>query len=505
MTTQQDNIRQKKAKKSSIMDLENFATKMNNLGNLSFQNSVKNSDGTPGTEGKQQQLPYDIFAEQILLGVIIANNEFLSSVTEFLKPEHFYDTMHQKIFRSMNTLSDKGIGIHHVSLHQQLAADPILEQLKADNYLLNLTTLAASTFNPTDYAYIVYDLAMRRELISIAHSMMNSALSSGLDHDAVQQIEAAESSLFNLVTEGTVNKTFITLKSSIDKSLAHINMCMSRKDSLTGITSGFVDLDDLLAGFHNSDLVILAARPGMGKTTLALNLAFNAAQTLFDKNPQKQKSVGIFSLEMHSEQLSTKLMAMEGNIDSSKILSGKLSEAEYNKLRGSAGRISELPIFIDDTPALSISAIRTRARRLKRKNNLGILFIDYLQLIQPSRNQNNRVLEISEITQNLKALAKELEIPVIALSQLSRAVESRTDKRPLLSDLRESGSIEQDADIVMFIYREEYYSSLKDEERAEEIKNMAEILIAKHRNGRTGIVKLYFNPSSSQFRNLSKA
>lgn len=471
-------------------------------------------------EEKSNNIPHNISAEQILIGSILINNQVLNDVHEFLLAKHFYDSMHQKIYQSILILVEQGITAHHISLHQHLAHDAICEFLKKENYLLKLTTLAAAVYRPIEYAQMIHNLSLRRELMSIGKEIAYCAMTSGLDNSAIQQIEKAESQLFNLVTDGTVDKSFIQLKHSVAKSINHIKICRDSTESLTGITSGFQDLDNVLSGFHNSDLLILAARPGMGKTTLALNFAFNAAEYFckgIDENRTdngnehtEQKSIGIFSLEMHAEQLSTKLMAMSGEVDSSKILSGKLTEREYNNLRAAAGRLSILPIFIDDTPALSINAIRTRARRLKRKKNLSFLLIDYLQLVRPSNsNSQNRVLEISEITQSLKALAKELNIPIMALSQLSRAVEQRTDKRPMLSDLRESGSIEQDADIVMFIYREDYYLANKGSDysdQMEEVRNQAEIIISKHRNGRTGIVKLGFNPNSSQFANFqSKA
>jgi replicative DNA helicase len=361
--------------------------------------------------------------------------------------------------------------------------------------------------------------------------MINTASSSGLDNPAINQIENAESNLFNLIEHGSSESGFTSIKTAVKSSIEHIDICIKKGDKTTGISCGLIDLDDIIHGFHNSDLVILAARPGMGKTTLMLNFTYEAgAHFLIPEGADKseQKSVGIFSLEMQSEQLATKLISMQSSVSSSALMSGRIKEEEYNRLKSVQNSLIELPIYIDDTAALSISSIRTRARRLKRKHNLGILFIDYLQLIQPSRNMQNRVLEITEITQGLKALAKELNIPIVALSQLSREVEKRADKRPLLSDLRESGSIEQDADIVMFIYRDEYYDSMRSQQQVEQDntnsvqsrvqayteetrkskfeinKNRAEVIVAKHRKGRTGVAEIYFNAELSKFDNLNK-
>lgn len=475
---------------------------------------------------------YNIEAEQMVLGAIISNNQFLDHVVEFLKPSHFYDSVHKKIFEAILTLVERGLTAHHISITQQLGVNnEIGKEIKEKNYLLYLTALAVATFNVKEYAGIVYDLAVRREIVAIATIMIDTANSSGLDNPAINQIENAEASLFNLIEHGSSESGFMSIRTAVKTSIEHIDICIKKGHKTTGIPSGLIDLDDIIHGFHDSDLIILAARPGMGKTTLMLNFTYEAGTNfLIPKGVDKthQKSVGIFSLEMQSEQLATKLISMQSSVSSSALMSGRIKEEEYNRLKSVQNSLIELPIYIDDTAALSISSIRTRARRLKRKHNLGILFIDYLQLIQPSRNMQSRVLEITEITQGLKALAKELNIPIIALSQLSREVEKRVDKRPLLSDLRESGSIEQDADIVMFIYRDEYYDSMKSQQRLEEAdensvktqvqayseekaksrheinKNKAEVIVAKHRKGRTGVAEIYFNAELSKFDNLNK-
>ncbi|MGV2333184.1 MAG UNVERIFIED_CONTAM: replicative DNA helicase [Planctomycetaceae bacterium] len=465
-------------------------------------------------------LPYNIQAEQRLLGSILVNNEHLNKVSEFLRPEHFYEPVNQKIFSSINLIIDKGISATPVSLHNMFAHDEQFKAIGGDEYLAKLAILATTIVNPYDYGKIIYDLSLRRDLIAISQDVITTAYDSGLDFPAVDQIEAAENKLFHLASEGVSEKGFLKIQDTIAASITSIDRAMKSTDHITGITTGLMDLDGKLSGFHNSDLLILAGRPSMGKTAFAVNLAINACRALQQRHKGDKKempSVGLFSLEMSSEQLSTRILSMYTHIDSSSLRSGRVNEQHYNELRNQANILSELPFFIDDTPALSISAIRTRARRLKRKHNLGILFIDYLQLIRGSGNSNdNRVQEISEITQGLKALAKELNIPIIALSQLSRAVEQRDDKRPMLSDLRESGSIEQDADIVMFIYREEYYLARRQppvgtEKHAEwletlnKVHNQAEIIIAKHRNGPVGTVQLFYDNRYSQFKDYIMA
>ncbi len=464
----------------------------------------------------QREIPANIQAEQMIIGAIIINNEALNKVGEFLLPEHFYEPIHQKIYTAITTILDKGISASPISLKSMLSNDEQFQQIGGSDYLAKLATIAMTVINVYDYGRIIYDLALKRNLINIGEEIVNVAYDSHLDHSATEQIEEAEHRLFSLASDGSTDRGFINIKDSITTSLGQISQAMKSSDHITGITTGYTDLDKKLSGFHNSDLLILAGRPSMGKTAFAINLAINACQTLKDKHTDGPlPSVGFFSLEMSSEQLTTRILSMQTSIDSSALRAGRIGEEHYNTLRKQATELGGLPLFIDDTPALSISAIRTRARRLKRKNNLGILFIDYLQLIRGSGKSDNRVLEVSEITQGLKALAKELSIPIIALSQLSRAVEQRDDKRPMLSDLRESGAIEQDADIVMFIYREEYYLTRKEPaagtpqytewlEQLNKVHNLAEIIIAKHRNGPIGIVQLFYDGSYSRFGNYQQ-
>ncbi|WP_017442295.1 replicative DNA helicase [Rickettsia gravesii] len=461
-------------------------------------------------------LPSNVQAEQMLLGAILTNNELLNYVSEFLRDEHFFEPIHQKIYKAIEKITEKGLTATPITLRSMLTQDELFQEVEGAEYLAKLITISMMVINPVDYGKIIYDLAIKRNLINIGEEVVNNAYNSSLEVEAKEQIEHAEAKLYDLASEGLNEKSFTKIGISISESLASINRAMKNNDHVIGISTGLIDLDNKLCGFHNSDLIILAGRPSMGKTAFAINLALNACNNMRLKNirdNQEIQSVGFFSLEMSSEQLTTRLLSMCAEIDSTSLRTGILGEEKYNRLRKEANTLSELQFFIDDTPALSISAIRTRARRMKRKHNLGILFIDYLQLIRGVSKSENRVSEISEITQGLKAIAKELNIPVIALSQLSRAVELREDKKPMLSDLRESGTIEQDADIVMFIYREEYYLTRKepaasDAKHAEwldklnKVYNIADIIVAKHRNGPVGNVPLYYDSQFSKFGNL---
>ncbi|ABV73398.1 replicative DNA helicase [Rickettsia canadensis str. McKiel] len=461
-------------------------------------------------------LPSNIQAEQMLLGAILTNNELLNYVSEFLRLEHFFEPIHQKIYNAIEAITEKGLIATPITLRSMLTQDELFQKIEGSEYLAKLITMSMMVINPIDYGKIIYDLAIKRNLINIGEEVVNNAYNSSLEVEAKEQIEYAEAKLYNLASKGLNEKSFTKIGISISESLANINRAMKNNDHVIGISTGLIDLDNKLFGFHNSDLIILAGRPSMGKTAFAINLALNACNNMRLKNirdNQEIQSVGFFSLEMSSEQLTTRLLSMCAEIDSTSLRTGVLGEEKYNRLRKEANTLSELQFFIDDTPALSITTIRTRARRMKRQHNLGILFIDYLQLIRGVSKAENRVSEIAEITQGLKAIAKELNIPVIALSQLSRAVELREDKKPMLSDLRESGTIEQDADIVMFIYREEYYLTRKepaadDAKHAEwlnklnKVYNIADIIVAKHRNGPIGNVSLYYDSQYSKFSNL---
>lgn len=463
-------------------------------------------------------LPTNIHAEQVLLGSILINSSSFEQVNEFLKPEHFYEKLHQKIYHAIEILTSKELTATPITIKSMLERDPLYQEINGNEYIIKLTTIAMVVVNARDYGKIIYDLAVKRSLIAIGESIVNDTYNSTLKQSALEQLQEAENKLYLLGTEGIHEKGFVLIQDSIAQSLTTINRAMKNKEHVTGISTGLIDLDSKLSGFQNSDLVIIAGRPGMGKTAFAMNFAFNACKALQRKVVEDEKplSLGFFSLEMSSEQLANRLLSMVSKIDSAQLRTGKVNEEEYNNLRKASIEFGAMQFFIDDTPALSISAIRTKARKLKRKHNLGILFIDYLQLLKGSTRVDNRVLEISEITQGLKALAKELNIPVVALAQLSRESEKRADKRPLLSDLRESGSIEQDADIVMLLYREEYYLLGQEppnpgtaeyhewREKVDKCHNVAEILIAKHRNGAIGNVQVCYENQYSRISNLEK-
>ena len=465
-----------------------------------------------------RSMPSNIQAEQMLLGAIMLNSELLNQVSEFLQAEHFFEQLHQKIYAAISNITEKGMTATPIALKSMLERDELFKQAGGTEYLNKLATLAMMVINPSEYGKIIHELALRRNLISIGHEIVNIAYDATLNDSASSQIEQAETKLYNLVSVGISDRSFIPMRISVNESLSSINRAMKSSHGVIGISTGLVDIDHKLSGFHNSDLIIMAGRPSMGKTAFAINFALNACKAMMQRNNalgKASQAVGIFSLEMSSEQLVTRILSLITKLDSTALRTGKINEEGYNALRKAAIELSEMPFFIDDNPALSISAIRTRARKLKRKHNLGILFVDYLQLLKGSNQHQNRVLEISEITQGLKAIAKELNIPVIALSQLSRAVEQREDKRPMLSDLRESGSIEQDADLVLFLFREEYYllrqqpnpGDAKHEEwqkKLSEVNKTTEVIVAKHRNGPVGTVKVHYDTQYSKIGNLQQ-
>jgi replicative DNA helicase len=464
-----------------------------------------------------RKIPSNLEIEQVYLGAVLINNEALNQASEFIREEHFYEPVHQLIFNAITRIIDSGLSANVFSIRAMLCNNKEFINMGGNEYIARIATMGSTIINSLEYAKIIFDLAKKRALISYGEQIVNTAYETSIEISAYNQIESAESKLFLLATEGSFKKEFISLSKSIESSISTINKAMKSTSHVTGIDTGYKKLNDCLLGFHNSDLVIIAARPSMGKTAFAINLAMESYSSLIknlEEGNNKLPSVGIFSLEMSAEQLSTRMLSMLSEINSSALRSGKLNEQQYNNVRKKSEELAKKQIYIDDTPSLSISAIRTRAKRMKRKNNLSILFIDYLQLIRGNNTKSeNRVQEVSEITQGLKALAKELNIPIIALSQLSRAVEQREEKRPMLSDLRDSGSIEQDADIVMFLYREDYYLMRQEpkfatekhvewQRKLSEINNIAEIIIAKHRNGPIGTVSLYYDKNYSKFRNL---
>ena len=465
-----------------------------------------------------KKAPSSLDAEQMLIGAVLVNNEVFNQISEFIIAEHFYEPAHRILYNAITQVLDKGMSADVITVRTTLKHNKQFQDAGGNEYIAKLAMMASGITNSMNYAKIIFDLAGKRNLINFGENVANIAYNSGLDSSATEQIEKAESDLYKIATKGSVEKDFINISSSIESSVINIDKAMNSSSHITGISTGFKKLDDNLSGFHNSDLIVIAARPSMGKTAFAINLAIEAVkhfQKIKDVDGAIIKpSVGLVSLEMSSEQLSTRMLSMLSQINSSALRTGKLNEEQYNRLREKSVELSNMNLFIDDTAALTIGAIRARARRMKRKHNLSLLIVDYLQLIRGSNTRSeSRVLEISEITQGLKAIAKELEIPVIALSQLSRAVEQREDKRPILSDLRESGAIEQDADIVMFLYREDYYL-LRSEPKAGSDKhaewqrkismvhNLVDIIIAKHRNGPVGTIELFYDINYSKFKNF---
>lgn len=480
--------------------------------------SVAASAASEGNDLPYRQPPHNAAAERELLGALLINNDALTQVGDFLHDEHFYEPVHQRIYAAIRKFFDRGQLATPVTLKQFFDQDEALADIGGAQYLVKLAAAANAIINIADYGRTIYDMALKRALIHIGEDMVNEAYTPNIDESANHQIETAEQKLFNLSTEGSSQRGFEALSVGITQAIRSAETAYKNTGGIVGLSSGLRDLDGLLGGLQNSDLLILAGRPSMGKTALATNIAFNVAQNLArneGKTAKDKGSVGFFSLEMSSEQLAGRLMASSAGIGSEHIRRGTITDDDFLRLVQSSQELSAMPLFIDDTPALSISALRTRARRLKRMHNLKLLVVDYLQLVRGSSaaSQANRVQEVSEITQGLKAIAKELDIPVIALSQLSRQVESRDDKRPQLSDLRESGSIEQDADVVMFVFREEYYvSRAKPSEdspkfaewmaKMEKVHGIGEVIIAKQRHGPIGDVKLSFQGKYTRFSDL---
>ena len=467
-------------------------------------------------EANYRILPHNLEAEQGLLGALLIDNRGLEKISDFLKAEHFFMPAHQRIYTSILTLIDRGQNASPVTLKNYFEKDTELKDVGGAQYLADLAANVISVVNTEDYAKSIYDLHMRRELIGLGEEIVNDSFNINLDADATSTIEMAESRLFSLAESGDMKGGFVTLRDSVITAIELAEKAYKTEGHVTGVTTGLRDLDKKLGGLQNSDLLILAARPSMGKTSLAINVAFNAAKKYMQTGGEEGGIVGVFSLEMSSDQLATRILSDQSGISGDAIRKGNINQDDFRKFAEASQILSQVPLHIDDTPALSIGAVRQRARRLKRQHGLNLLIIDYLQLLRGNggkQSSENRVNEVSEITRGLKAIAKELNIPVIALSQLSRAVEQRDDKRPQLSDLRESGSIEQDADCVMFIYREEYYLSrtepevgtekhLEWQDRMANAHNVAETIVAKQRHGPIGTVKLYFDSNLTRFSDL---
>ena len=475
--------------------------------------------------------PVNFEAEQQLLGALLANNKAYDRVVEFLLPNHFADDRHGRIYEAIGQLITRGMVANPVTLKTRFEQDQSLTEIGGAQYLGRLASSVVAVVNAVDYAKLVLDLHMRRELIAVGGDIVNDAYALEDDVTAREQMEAAEQKLFELASTGQQEGGFKEFRHALAAAIDMAEQAYKRDSHVTGVTTGLDDLDKKLGGMHASDLLVLAGRPSMGKTALATKMAFAAASAYKERIGEdgtrevvEGAKVAFFSLEMSAEQLATRLLSEVTEIPSDKIRRGEVRGEDFPRFVEAAQQLHRLPLYIDDTPALSISALRTRARRLARTTGLGLIVIDYLQLLTLPANMRseNRVQEISAITRGLKAIAKELNVPVLALSQLSRAVEQREDKHPQLSDLRESGTIEQDADVVMFVFREEYYHAraeparreAEDEkkyndrheawlQRGQEIHNVAEVIIGKQRHGPIGAVRLFFDGTYTKFDNLA--
>jgi len=484
--------------------------------------------------GLSQRLPpSNVQAEQALLGALLANNRAYERVSEFLAPEHFADPLHGRIYQAISRRVEAGQLADAVTLKAEFEHSGILDEVGGTPYLAQLLTAMVGIINAGEYGRAIHDTWLRRQLIDIGETVVNNAFGMDATLAGSDQIEAAEQQLFQLATDGGSDGGFVSFERALTDAILSAERSFRRAGHVAGLTTGLRDLDSKMGGLHPSDLLILAGRPGMGKTALATKIAFGAAKALLnearaaDPAAMPKAQVAVFSLEMSSEQLATRLLSEEARISGDRIRRGDIGQKDFDRFVEVSREIAALPIQIDDTPAITMSALRTRCRRLKRTKGLALVVVDYLQLMRPSAGTKpeNRVLEISQITQGLKAIAKELAVPVIALSQLSRQVESRDDKRPQLSDLRESGTIEQDADAVMFIYRDEYYLEQKmpkevafdggsekfhtamDEwqQKMAKAHNRADLIIAKQRHGPTGTIPLFFEAEFTRFGDLDLA
>jgi replicative DNA helicase len=467
-----------------------------------------------------RHVPYDIEVEQALLGAILVDNQALERVSAVLKGEHFYDPLHQRLYEAMSgTMERGGMVITPLTLHAAMKADPGLQEVGGHAYLAGLAQAAPAYANVRDYARILHDLFVRRSLIHLGEDIVNTAYEAPIEAPPQAQIEEAEKALYRIAETSRYGEGPIEFSESLRRTVESAEKAQARGGKISGVASGFADLDSLLGGLQPSDLIIIAGRPGMGKTSLATNMAFHAARAYaLDVAEGIETPRGcpvlMFSLEMAAQQLSARILSEQTEIEMWKIRNGKFSESEWENFVLKMQDLSNLPLYIDDTGGISIAQIAARARRLKREKKVGLVIIDHIQLVAPSRRVENRVQEITEISKGLKVLAKELDVPVIALSQLSRSVDSRDDKRPVLSDLRESGSIEQDADVVMFVYREAYYLKTRKPaeddpeftkwaEKMEKVGMLADVLVEKHRHGATTRIELFFDDRFTRFKDLA--
>ena len=457
---------------------------------------------------KFKELPNNIEAEQAVIGSILVTNEIFDEMSTIISSGNFYDPMHQKIFNAIESLIYKGMLANPITLKNYFENEK--DDLDVPEYLVKITKFSTSLRQAIEYSKIIYDMFVRRELIKISEQTIDSANVNDLDTNGQNIIENSERLLFDLAEKGSFNSSLVKFDDAMKQTIEMASAAYKNEGGIVGVPTGLRDLDDKLGGLHQSDLIIIAGRPSMGKTSLATNIAFNAAKHIQDNG--KKSSIAFFSLEMSSEQLSTRILSEQARIGSNDIRRGRISDEQFDQFLETSKNISELPLFIDETPAISIAAMSNRARRIKRLHGLDMIVVDYIQLMRGTTyNKDGRVQEISQITQGLKAIAKELGLPVVALSQLSRQVEQRDDHKPQLADLRESGSIEQDADVVMFVYREGYYLQRKEPREAtvehaewqakmNEVAHLAEIIIGKQRHGPIGKVTLEFEERFTKFK-----
>jgi len=466
-------------------------------------------------KNQENKQPSNLEAEQALLGSILVNNDIIDEVSSLVSSNIFYDPAHVKIYEVIESLNNKGMIANPITLKNFFEKDNMLNEVGGTEYLVKLTRFSGSTKQAIDYAKIIHEMYLRRELVQISDKLSSDTLNANSqEQNAENIIEDTEKSLFDLAERGSFTQTFLKFNQALDQTIEMATLAMKNDQGIVGVPTGLSDLDEKLGGLHKSDLVILAGRPSMGKTALATNIAYNAAQNILKR--QEKSSVAFFSLEMSSEQLSTRILSEQARIRSDDIRRGKVTEDEVNRYIETSRNIYNLPLYIDETPAITIATLSNRARRIKRLFGLNLIVVDYIQLMRASSIRNDgRVQEISEITQGLKALAKELAVPVLALSQLSRAVEQRDDKQPQLADLRESGSIEQDADVVMFVYREAYYLERKQpklgsiehaewQSKMNDVNGLADIILGKQRHGPTGTVKVEFEGIYTKFKDLTR-
>ncbi|NTJ42008.1 replicative DNA helicase [Agrobacterium larrymoorei] len=488
-----------------------------------MNDAVRKITPAPAAEPLYREAPNNIEAEQALLGAILVNNDAYYRVSDFLKPVHLYEPLHRKIFEVAGDIIRMGKTANPVTIKTFLPADEKVGDLTVAQYLARLAAEAVSIINAEDYGRAIYDLALRRALIQIGEDVVNIAYDAPLDMPPQAQIEDTERRLFELAETGRYDGGFQSFNDAVALAIDMAGAAFERDGNLSGISTGIHSLDGRMGGLQRSDLIVLAGRPGMGKTSLATNIAYNIAAS-YEQEVQPDGSfkaknggvVGFYSLEMSSEQLATRIISEQTEVSSSKIRRGEITESDFEKLVACSQMMQKVPLYIDQTGGISIAQLSARARRLKRQRGLDCLVVDYIQLMTGSgKGGENRVQEITQITTGLKALGKELNVPIIALSQLSRQVESREDKRPQLSDLRESGSIEQDADVVLFVFREEYYVKNMEprdpadpkyaewEQHFDKVKGTADVIIAKQRHGPTGTVKLAFQSEFTRFADLA--